>query len=154
MRCRVVRQIKGKHRVFGTGPHGLCLCSVVAVVLMFVLKINSVGITKSQSCLWKHRQSRQRHQRGCSGLGLHWWGAQPGRGGGAAALFPSLLFTDGTVFFVLVYLTSRAQVGMRRLEVGPWRREFLGWIERVLRKGCFRALMPSSSQDSLFCFCL
>jgi hypothetical protein len=48
--------------------------------------------------------------------------------------------------FVPVYVTYRAQAGVRRLEVGPWRREFLRWMERVLRKGSFcGGLMPSSS---------
>lgn len=103
---RVVSQIKGKHRVFGTGPHVLYWRhSVVAVVLMFVLKINSsIRITKSQSCLWKHTRARQSHLHGRSGLGLYWWVAQPGRGwGGAATLSPSLKFTDGTVFCTSVF---------------------------------------------------
>lgn len=69
---------------------------------MFVLKINSSFL---QNLVLSHRVvfgnthcPGEGTLHGCPGLGLHRWGAQPGRDGGAAILSPSLEFTDGTVF--------------------------------------------------------
>lgn len=113
-----------------------CFGLVAAVVLMFVLKINSsIRISNAQSCLWKHILSRPRHLHGCSD-----WAftgevySQPGDGEKLPCA-PASRSLMGELCFVLVYLTFRAQVGVRRLEVGPWRREFLRWIERDSEEG-------------------
>lgn len=77
---------------------------MVAVVLMFVPKINSpIRISKSRSCLWKHMWARQSHLHDCSGLGLYWWGARLGRGWGAATLSPASCSLMGLCFCTSVF---------------------------------------------------
>lgn len=110
--------------------------SVVAVVLMFVLKINSsIRISKSQSCLWKHTLCRPRHLHGCSDWAFTGEVFNQAGDGEQLPCAPAACSLMGGRCFVLVYLTFRAQVGVRRLEVGPWRREFLRRIERDSEEG-------------------
>lgn len=92
MSRRVVRQIKGKHRVFGDRASrpvsALSGSSCFDVCAENKLFFPSESSTKSQSCLWKHTLSRRRHTARLPGTGASQVGHSARQGWGSSYLVP------------------------------------------------------------------